>query len=184
MNSMLHSILHSTLQIPSDSQVAVVLGSISDFDTMKSCFITLKEFNIPFVAHILSAHRSHDALHQFLHQVESSPIKILIAAAGSAAHLAGVIASKTILPVIGVPLSGSPHNGLDALLSTVQMPGGIPVATMAVGSSGAKNAALLAIQILSLHDIVLRDLLIAYRKEQSEKVLQNDKELQEKLSHI
>jgi len=146
------------------TKVAVVMGSDSDFETMREAVETLKRFGVPCDVDVMSAHRSPQKVHQFATTAEASGYAVIIAGAGGAAHLAGVIASLTTLPVIGVPMSSS-LNGLDSLLSTVQMPAGVPVATMGVGSSGARNAALLAVAILALNDATLAKKLKAYRAE-------------------
>lgn len=150
--------------------VAVVMGSRSDWEVMEHCVATLRAFEIPHEVRILSAHRTPDALEEFVSDVEARGAQVFVAAAGGAAHLAGVVASKTLRPVLGVPM-GTPLGGLDSLLSTVQMPAGIPVATLAVGRAGAVNAALLAAAILARSDEALESRLRAYRKEQAAKVL-------------
>lgn len=142
--------------------VSVVMGSDSDLPVMQETTRILDTFGIPYEVFLTSAHRSPERTSSFARQAVQRGIKVIIVGAGAAAHLAGVIASQTILPVIGVPLEATSLMGIDALLSTVQMPGGIPVATMAVGRAGAKNAALLAIRILSLDDEGLREKLQAY----------------------
>jgi len=131
-------------------QVAVIMGSASDSGVMKGCVELLKELELPHEVKVLSAHRTPDLTRAYAVSAADRGIEVIIAGAGWAAHLAGAIAAHTTLPVIGVPIDSSPFKGLDALLSTVQMPSGIPVATVAVGSGGAKNAALLAAQILAL----------------------------------
>lgn len=128
------------------------MGSRSDLPTMEACFNQLKEFDIPFEAHALSAHRTPNEVIALAEGAKKRGIKVIIAAAGGAAHLGGVIASSTTLPVIGVPIQTSALGGMDSLLSTVQMPGGIPVATVAIGKAGAKNAAILAAQMIALSD--------------------------------
>lgn len=143
--------------------VAVVMGSDSDWPVMQETTARLEELKVPFTARVISAHRTPDTAARFARDAEKAGLKVLIAAAGGAAHLAGVMASWTVLPVIGVPLRGWALDGLDALLSTVQMPGGVPVATVAVGKAGARNAALLAAQILSLSDRRLASRLRAHR---------------------
>ena len=130
--------------------VALVMGSTSDMDVMQGCEEMLEEFGIPYEVRITSAHRTPDQTREFAEQAEDRGIEAIIAGAGWAAHLAGVIAAHTTLPVIGVPIDSSPLHGMDALLSTVQMPPGVPVATVAIGKGGAKNAAILAAQILAL----------------------------------
>lgn len=152
------------------SKVAVIMGSRSDLDAMSEAFDVLKEFNIDFEARAMSAHRTPDAVAEYVKALADRDFKVVICGAGMAAHLAGVCASHTHLPVIGVPMKGT-LNGLDSLLSTVQMPRGIPVATTAIGGSGAYNAALLAVQMLSLCDKNLEEKLISFRKAQTEKVL-------------
>jgi phosphoribosylaminoimidazole carboxylase PurE protein len=158
--------------------VAVVMGSDSDLDVMQSCVEQLREFGIDPVVRILSAHRTPQAAGEFARTAEARGVKVIIAAAGMAAHLAGALAAWTTLPVIGVPLAAEPGlHGLDALLSTVQMPPGVPVATVAIGKAGAKNAALLAVQILALGDASLRDKFVRFKKDQEQKVRDKDAKL-------
>ena len=160
------------------SAVAIVMGSDSDLPTMQSCIDQLKTFGIDPIVRIISAHRTPDVAADFADTAAKNGIKVVIAAAGMAAHLAGSLASRTQLPVIGVPMPSSIFtNGLDALLSTVQMPPGVPVASMAVGKAGAKNAAIFAVQILALADDSLAVKLADFRKTQSEKVIQKDTSL-------
>ncbi|HAS17566.1 MAG TPA: 5-(carboxyamino)imidazole ribonucleotide mutase [Nitrospiraceae bacterium] len=135
--------------------VAIVMGSESDMPVMKAAAEVLDKFKVAYEIIVASAHRSPGLVHEFASSAEESGIEVIIAGAGGAAHLPGVIASETILPVIGVPIDSSPMKGFDSLLSIVQMPGGVPVATMAVGTAGAKNAAILAVQILSRKDQAL-----------------------------
>lgn len=135
-----------------DSVVAVVMGSDSDLPVMRSALETLTEFGISYTVDVISAHRSPAKAHDFATQAEGNGLKVIIAGAGGAAHLAGVIASLTTLPVIGIPMPTDRAGGLDSLFSTVQMPKGVPVATVGIGKSGAQNAALLAAQILALSD--------------------------------
>lgn len=142
--------------------VSVVMGSDSDYSVMEEALILLKQFDIPSEAVLTSAHRSPERTSRFCAEAAKRGIRVIIAGAGAAAHLAGVIASLTTLPVIGVPIDSSPLKGLDALLSTVQMPGGVPVATMAVGRAGARNGALMAVRILALNDPSLQAKLEAY----------------------
>ena len=151
--------------------VAVIMGSASDWETMSVCVKTLDELEIPNEAHVLSAHRTPDATAKFAREAADRGIRVMIAAAGGAAHLAGVISAYTSLPVLGVPIQSSALHGLDSLLSTAQMPGGIPVGTLAIGSAGAKNAALLAAAILALSDEKIRKNLHAFRKKQTDSVL-------------
>ena len=145
-------------------QVAVVMGSDSDLPVMRACISTLSEFNISYEVHVMSAHRTPHEVSVFARGARKRGVKVIIAGAGSAAHLAGVIASHTTLPVIGVPLASSDLKGLDALLATVQMPAGIPVATVALGKGGAKNAGVLACQILALKYPDIAEGLRLYRK--------------------
>jgi 5-(carboxyamino)imidazole ribonucleotide mutase len=150
--------------------VAVVMGSQSDLDTMAQCVTTLRDLEIPFEARVLSAHRTPAALEEYVADAESRGVKVFVAAAGGAAHLAGVVASKTLKPVLGIPM-GTQLGGLDSLLSTVQMPAGIPVGTLAIGRAGAVNAALLAAAILALDDEAVRERLRKFREAQTEKIL-------------
>ena len=146
------------------SKVGILLGSKSDEDVMKGCTEYLSRFGIPFEVRILSAHRQPDETAAFVKQAEERGFAVLIAAAGMAAHLPGFVAAHTTLPVIGVPLGGSELHGVDALYSIVQMPAGIPVATVAIGASGAKNAAVLAAEILALHDQGMKGRLREFRR--------------------
>ncbi len=157
------------------ASVAVVMGSDSDLSVMQACVDQLREFGVQTTVRILSAHRTPQAAAEFAQNAEARGIQVIIAAAGMAAHLAGTMAAWTVLPVIGVPLApeGGPL-GLDSLLSTVQMPPGVPVATVAIGKAGAKNAAILAVQILALADPALREKLHQFKREQEEKVRQKD----------
>ncbi len=147
------------------AKVAILLGSKSDEEAMQGCADYLTKFGIPFEMRVSSAHRNPDATAQFCKEAEKNGFSIIIAAAGMAAHLPGVAAAHTTLPVIGVPLDGSPLRGVDALYSIVQMPAGVPVATVAIGSAGAKNAAVLAAEILALHDPALRQKLSEFRNQ-------------------
>ena len=146
------------------SKVAILIGSKSDEATMQGCADYLAKFGIPYELRVSSAHRNPDETAAFVKQAAGNGFSVIVAAAGMAAHLAGACAAHTILPVIGVPLEGSALNGVDALYSTVQMPAGIPVATGAIGPAGAKNAAVLAAEILALQDAGLREKLIQFRK--------------------
>ncbi len=157
--------------------VAIVMGSSSDLETMQETQKLLKDFGVPFSVSILSAHRTPEPVRRFASQAQARGVKVVIAAAGMAAHLAGVVASHTLLPVIGVPMAGGSLNGLDALLSTVQMPKGVPVATMALGKAGAINAALTAVQILCLSGDADWKKLKAYREKQARAVLAESKKL-------
>jgi|SRR5579872_5954846 len=150
--------------------VGVIMGSKSDWDTMRSATETLTKFGVPNEARVLSAHRSPALTAEYVSSAESRGLEVIIAAAGGAAHLAGVAAAHTILPVLGVPMESASLKGLDSLLSTVQMPGGIPVGTLAIGKPGATNAALLAIAILATSRPDLREKIRAFRAEQVEKI--------------
>jgi 5-(carboxyamino)imidazole ribonucleotide mutase len=147
--------------------VAVVCGSRSDLPSLKGCFDVLDSYGIAWEASVISAHRQADALHAYVAEAEASGVRLFIGAAGLAAHLPGVLASLTALPVIGVPLDGGALGGADALYAVVQMPPGVPVATVAIGSAGAKNAAHLAARILAGADPALRDRVAAYRADQA-----------------
>ena len=147
--------------------VSIVMGSKSDWETMKSCVDILEALGIPSEYRVASAHRTPALATQIASEAAGRGVQVFIAAAGCAAHLAGVLAAHTWLPVLGVPLEGSALKGLDSLLSTVQMPGGIPVGTLAIGSAGAKNAALLAAAILALSDEKIRGALLAFREKQT-----------------
>ncbi len=160
-------------------KVAVIMGSDSDFPVVNEAIKTLKDFDVQFEAHVMSAHRTPAAAAEFSANAEKNGFGVIIAAAGKAAHLAGVLAAHTVIPVIGIPIKSSALDGLDALLATVQMPSGIPVATVAI--DGAKNAALLAIQILALGDERLSDKLNKMKIEMEQGVALKDKELQNKL---
>jgi 5-(carboxyamino)imidazole ribonucleotide mutase len=152
-------------------KVAILMGSKSDWDVMQNCPATLEKFGVPCVCRVLSAHRTPTQTAEFIKQSEENGVEVIIAAAGMAAHLAGAVAANTTLPVIGVPMKGGALDGLDALLSTVQMPRGIPVATVAIGKAGAINAAILAVQILAVADPDLRGKLRADRVAQAHKIL-------------
>ena len=151
--------------------VAVIMGSKSDWETMRHAVETLDELGVPNESHVLSAHRTPDATADFARKAADRGIRVIIAGAGAAAHLAGAIAGHTWLPILGVPIPSSELKGLDSLLSTAQMPGGIPVGTLAIGNAGAENAALLAAAILATSDKKLRQKLEAFRQKQSESVL-------------
>ena len=150
--------------------VAIVMGSESDLPVMNEASKILDTFNVPYDVKIASAHRSPGMVHAFSSGAEDAGYEVIIAGAGGAAHLPGVIASETVLPVIGVPIDSSPLRGFDSLLSIVQMPGGVPVATMAVGAAGAKNAALFAVQILSRKDSNLLTRLKQYKSDMAEAI--------------
>jgi len=152
-------------------KVAILMGSRSDADIMAPAAKTLNEFEVSHEVRILSAHRTPAETAAYVEEAEARGIEVIIAGAGYAAHLAGAVAAHTTLPVIGVPLDSSPLKGIDALYATVQMPGGIPVATMTIGKAGAKNAALFAIQILSRKEPDLVERLKKYRREMKEAIL-------------
>ncbi|MFH0879590.1 MAG: 5-(carboxyamino)imidazole ribonucleotide mutase [Lentisphaerota bacterium] len=162
----------------SGAEVAVLMGSDSDWPVIEETVQTLKKFGITTEAQVISAHRTPEKASAFASKAAGRGIKVIICAAGGAAHLAGVIAAHTILPVLGIPIKGGAMDGLDALLSTVQMPAGIPVATVALGRAGAVNAALLAVQILSLSRADLRTKLIRHKQVLKEKVEEGNKKIQ------
>jgi 5-(carboxyamino)imidazole ribonucleotide mutase len=151
--------------------VGILMGSKSDWDVMKASSETLAKFGVAHECRVLSAHRTPAATIEYVGAAEARGLEVLIGAAGGAAHLAGVVAAHTLLPVLGVPMESASLKGLDSLLSTVQMPGGIPVGTLAIGKPGATNAALLAVAILARSRPALRDKLAAFREEQTAKVL-------------
>jgi phosphoribosylaminoimidazole carboxylase PurE protein len=161
-----------------DVLVSVLMGSDSDLPIMKEALETLKKFDIPYELFLTSAHRTPERTTNFARKAEERGVKVLIVGAGAAAHLAGVIASQTRLPVIGVPIDATSIGGLDALLSTVQMPGGIPVATMAIGKAGARNAALMAARILALGDAPLRKKLQQHAEQMAREVEEKHKKLE------
>jgi 5-(carboxyamino)imidazole ribonucleotide mutase len=151
--------------------VGILMGSRSDWEAMKAAAQMLEQFGVAHECRILSAHRAPDAVARYAASAEGRGLRLIIAGAGGAAHLAGVVAAKTILPVLGVPMASKHLGGLDSLLSTVQMPKGVPVATLAIGESGAANAALLAVAILALSDAGLRRKLALFRRSQTRTVL-------------
>jgi 5-(carboxyamino)imidazole ribonucleotide mutase len=161
--------------------VAVLMGSDSDLPTMEATFDVLRRLEVPFEARVMSAHRTPDATHAYVKEAEARGCGVFIAAAGMAAHLAGTIAGLTLKPVVGVPLDGGALSGLDALLSTVQMPGGVPVASVAIGKAGAKNAGYLAAQILATADPALAQRLVSERAAAAQAVLDKDAGLQARL---
>ena len=161
--------------------VAVLMGSDSDFPVMQSTLGVLKELSIPFEVRVTSAHRTPAETHEYVTGADQRGCAVFIAAAGLAAHLAGAVAANTVKPVIGVPLDAGSLQGMDALLSTVQMPGGIPVASVAIGKPGAKNAAYLAAQIMALADTELAQRVVADRKASAEAVIKKNQKLQDSL---
>jgi 5-(carboxyamino)imidazole ribonucleotide mutase len=154
--------------------VAILMGSKSDWDTMRQAAETLDRFGVAHEARVLSAHRTPRQTSEYIEKAEERGIQVVIAGAGGAAHLAGVAAAHTILPVLGVPMESASLKGLDSLLSTVQMPGGIPVGTLAIGKPGATNAALLAVAILARGRPELAEKIRAFRREQAEKILKEE----------
>jgi 5-(carboxyamino)imidazole ribonucleotide mutase len=154
--------------------VGVVMGSKSDYEILKPAADLLTEFSIPHEVRIVSAHRTPDWLFRYAEEAEERGLKAIIAGAGGAAHLPGMLAAKTLVPVLGVPVPATMLNGIDSLLSIVQMPKGVPVGTLAIGKPGAANAALLAAQILALHDAELRDRLKQWRTARRDEVLSDE----------
>ena len=160
--------------------VGIVMGSDSDFKIMEEASKMLDQFNVPHEVLVTSAHRSPERTRKYVQGAKRRGIRVMIAGAGGAAHLAGVVAAETHLPVIGVPIDSTSLHGLDSLLSTAQMPGGVPVAAVSIGIPGAKNAGLLAVQILALSDEKLEGQLIKYKKDQAKAVAQKSKKLKTK----
>lgn len=158
-------------------QVAVIMGSSSDWATMRHACEMLDQFEVPYIKQVISAHRTPELMAEFAHNARANGLKVIIAGAGGAAHLPGMVAAQTTLPVIGVPVQSRALSGWDSLLSIVQMPGGIPVATTAIGNSGATNAGLLAVSILSTTDQALADKLQAYRDGLKQKVAESNAQL-------
>ncbi len=152
-------------------QVGIIMGSQSDWDTMQHAAEILKSFGVPHECKVVSAHRTPELMRQYAHEAESRGIQVIIAGAGGAAHLPGMVAAQTWIPVLGVPVESHALKGMDSLLSIAQMPGGIPVGTLAIGKAGAKNAGLLAVAILANHDNSLRDKLKQFREQQTADVL-------------
>jgi len=152
-------------------KVAVIMGSQSDWETMQHAHAMLDRFGVAHECRIVSAHRTPELMRDFAHAAEAQGIEVIIAGAGGAAHLPGMVAAQTVIPVLGVPVESHALKGMDSLLSIAQMPGGIPVGTLAIGKAGATNAALLAVAILANHDAGLREKLKAFRQEQTATVL-------------
>lgn len=161
-----------------NAKIGVIMGSSSDWETMKYSCEILDELNIPYEKQVVSAHRTPDLMFEYAEQARGRGIQVIIAGAGGAAHLPGMVAAKTTLPVIGVPVQSKALNGLDSLLSIVQMPGGVPVATVAIGKAGATNAGLLAAQILSIQDADVVSRLEKRREDTKNKVYESNGELQ------
>ncbi|AZP92644.1 5-(carboxyamino)imidazole ribonucleotide mutase [Enterococcus mundtii] len=159
------------------AKISVIMGSISDWETMKHACEIIKEFGVSFEKKVVSAHRTPDLMFSYAEEAREKGIKVIIAGAGGAAHLPGMVAAKTTLPVIGVPVQSRTLNGLDSLLSIVQMPGGVPVATTAIGKAGAINAGLLAIQMLSMYDLELEAALAKRRAMSVESVIESSDQL-------
>jgi 5-(carboxyamino)imidazole ribonucleotide mutase len=160
-----------------EAQVGVIMGSKSDWETMKQACEILDLFEISYEKKVVSAHRTPDLMFQYAEGARKKGLKVIIAGAGGAAHLPGMVAAKTTLPVIGVPVQSKALSGLDSLLSIVQMPGGVPVATVAIGTSGAKNAGLLAVEILGAFDETLAERLENYRSEMKKAALESSDHL-------
>ena len=156
-----------------DCKVSIIMGSRSDWETMKEAAGILDDFKIPYEVEVVSAHRTPDRLFDFASNASSRGIEVIIAGAGGAAHLPGMTAAKTLVPVLGVPIESRALKGVDSLLSIVQMPRGVPVATLAIGISGAQNAAIFAAQLLAVHDRELKELLVRFREDQAAFVLKN-----------
>lgn len=163
-------------------KVAIIMGSDSDLPVVKGAVDKLKEFGVPYEVHVMSAHRTPDAAADFSKNAEKNGFGVIISAAGMAAHLGGVLAAHTILPVIGIPIKSSTFDGLDALLATVQMPSGIPVATVAI--NGAANAAILAIQMLALSDKELADKLSDMKVKMAEAVMAKDAKISQEINNL
>lgn len=159
------------------AKISVIMGSISDWETMKHACEIIEEFGVSFEKKVVSAHRTPDLMFSYAEKAREKGIKVIIAGAGGAAHLPGMVAAKTTLPVIGVPVQSRTLNGLDSLLSIVQMPGGVPVATTAIGKAGAINAGLLAIQMLSMYDLELEAALAKRRAMSVESVIESSDQL-------
>src|SRR5256884_1096174 len=154
--------------------VGIIMGSKSDWETLRHAADMLDQLQVPYEKKIVSAHRTPDLLFEYATSAESRGLKVIIAGAGGAAHLPGMCAAKTMLPVLGVPVESKTLRGMDSLLSIVQMPAGVPVGTLAIGEAGAQNAALLAAAILARHDPALRERLRAFREEQTKKALDSE----------
>lgn len=159
-------------------KVGVIMGSKSDWETMKYACEILDELQVPYEKKVVSAHRTPDVMFEYAEEAAGKGLHVIIAGAGGAAHLPGMVASKTLVPVIGVPVQSRALNGMDSLLSIVQMPGGVPVATMAIGKAGATNAGLYAAQLLSVHDETLREKLHHRREEMKQISIESSSDLQ------
>jgi 5-(carboxyamino)imidazole ribonucleotide mutase len=157
-----------------EAQVSIIMGSQSDWDTMRHAHEMLDRFDVPHECRVISAHRTPDLASDYAKSAAGRGVRVIVAGAGGAAHLAGVVAAHTPLPVLGVPMLGWALNGMDALLATVQMPGGVPVGTLSIGKAGAKNAALFAVRILALEDAELREKLRRFHEEETRKVMETE----------
>jgi len=162
-------------------QVGIIMGSDSDWPKIKAVAVALREFDVPFEVHVMSAHRTPEVVSEYASSALRRGLKVIIAAAGGAAHLAGVAAAHTTLPIIGLPVPTADLGGLDSLLSTVQMPGDVPVATVAVGMGGPRNAGLLAVQILGISDDSLQEKLQSFKQKLTAKIAAKDEKLQAEL---
>ena len=160
-----------------DAKIGVIMGSSSDWETMKHTCDILDELHIPYEKKVVSAHRTPDLMFEYAESARERGLQVIVAGAGGAAHLPGMVAAKTTLPVIGVPIQSKALNGMDSLLSIVQMPGGVPVATVAIGKAGATNAGLLAAQMLAMTDLNLANLLDQRREDTKEKVFESNGDL-------
>ena len=167
-----------------EKKIGIIMGSDSDLEKLTGAITTLREFGVEFEIKVASAHRTPEVVMEWTATAGARGIEVIIAAAGGAAHLAGVIAGHTVLPVIGVPIGGTALSGLDSLLSMVQMPAGIPVATVAVGSAGGTNAALLALQIMALKYADIKDKLLQHRADMKKKIAAKDAALQRKIAEM
>ncbi|MBP5509734.1 MAG: 5-(carboxyamino)imidazole ribonucleotide mutase [Kiritimatiellae bacterium] len=165
-------------------KVGIVMGSDSDWGVVQKAVTTLRQFGVESEVRVISAHRTPDIACEYATTAEERGLKVILAAAGGAAHLAGILAANTVLPVIGIPVAGGALNGLDALYATVQMPSGVPVATVAVGNAGPTNAALLAVQILGTEDAALRDKFRAHKQTLREKVVKADAKIREAVEQL
>lgn len=163
--------------MPDQIKITVVMGSSSDWDQMRHCCDVLDKLNLPYDKRVISAHRMPKEMMEFAQEAKEHGYQVIIAGAGGAAHLPGMIASSTILPVIGVPIKSSSLNGVDSLLSIVQMPAGIPVSTMAIGPAGAKNAALMAARIIALNDEVAAESLLSFQANQHQAALESSEDI-------
>jgi phosphoribosylaminoimidazole carboxylase PurE protein len=169
-------------RVMADATVAIIMGSDSDWPTMEACREQLRLFGVPVVVEVISAHRTPERLREYVAAAEQQGVRVFIAAAGMAAALPGAVAAYTTLPVIGVPLASGALQGIDSLLSIVQMPPGVPVATVAIGPAGARNAAILAAQMLALSDARLKKALADYRNSQAESVEKKSQSLKDRLA--